>query len=62
MCAFLLQSETSAIYTATLCSYCEYIVYHSYEFDMDTEKQRQRRRDDTKLTESGDARSEQLLY
>jgi len=28
---------------------------------MDTEKQRQRRRDDAKLTESGNARSEQLL-
>ena len=28
---------------------------------MDTEKQRQRRRDDSRLTESGDARSEQLL-
>jgi len=28
---------------------------------MDTEKQRQRRRDDTRLTESRNARSEQLL-
>jgi len=28
---------------------------------MDTEKQRQHRRDDTRLTDSGDARSEQLL-
>jgi len=28
---------------------------------MDTEKQRQRRRDDARLTESGNARSEQLL-
>jgi len=28
---------------------------------METEKQRQRRRDDTRLTESRDARSEQLL-
>jgi len=28
---------------------------------METEKQRQRRRDDTRLTKSGDARSEQLL-
>ena len=28
---------------------------------MDTEKQRQRTRDDSRLTESGDARSEQLL-
>jgi len=28
---------------------------------MDTEEQRQRRRDDLRLTESGDARSEQLL-
>jgi len=27
---------------------------------MDTKKQRQRRRDDTRLTESGNARSEQL--
>ena len=27
---------------------------------MDTEKQRQRRRDDTRLTESGNARSEKL--
>ena len=27
---------------------------------MDTEKQRQRRRDDARLTESGNARSEQL--
>jgi len=28
---------------------------------MDTEKQRQHRRDDTKLTESGNATTEQLL-
>ena len=28
---------------------------------MDTEKQRQRRRDDARLTESGNTRSEQLL-
>ena len=28
---------------------------------MDTEKQRQRRRDDARLTESGNSRSEQLL-
>jgi len=28
---------------------------------MDTKKQRQRRRDDARLTESGNARSEQLL-
>ena len=28
---------------------------------MDTEKQRQRRRDDARLTESGNARTEQLL-
>jgi len=28
---------------------------------MDTEKQRQRRRDDVRLTKSGNARSEQLL-
>jgi len=28
---------------------------------MDTEKQRQRRRDDARLTESGNARSEQLF-
>ena len=28
---------------------------------MDTEKKRQRRRDDARLTESGNARSEQLL-
>ena len=28
---------------------------------MDTEKQRQRRRDDARLTESGNAKSEQLL-
>jgi len=34
---------------------------HSYEFEMDTEKQRQSRCDDTRLTESGNARSEQLL-
>ena len=32
----------------------------SYNFEMDTQKQRQRRRDDTRLTESGNARSEQL--
>jgi len=32
----------------------------SYDFEMDTEKQRQRRRDDARLTESGNARSEQL--
>jgi len=35
--------------------------YLSYEFEMDTEKQRQRRRDDVRLTKSGNARSEQLL-
>ena len=33
----------------------------SYDFEMDTEKQRQSRRDDARLTESGNARSEQLL-
>ena len=33
----------------------------SYEFEMDTEKQRQRRRNAARLTESGSARSEQLL-
>ena len=32
-----------------------------YEFEMDTEKQRQCTRDDTRLTKSGDARSEQQL-
>jgi len=31
-----------------------------YDFEMDTEKQRQRRHDDARLTESGNARSEQL--
>jgi len=36
------------------------VVYHSYDFEMDTEKQRQRRRDNARLTESGNARSEQL--
>jgi len=35
-------------------------VYHSYDFEMDTGKQRQCRRDDARLTESGNARSEQL--
>ena len=30
------------------------------QFEMDTEKQRQRRRDDVRLTEGGNARSEQL--
>ena len=34
---------------------------HSYEFEMDTKKQRQSRRDDVRLTKSGNARSEQLL-
>ena len=33
----------------------------SYEFEMDTEKQKQHRRDGARLTESGNARSEQLL-
>ena len=37
------------------------MVYHSFEIEMDTEKQRQRRRDDTRLTESRNARSKQLL-
>ena len=32
----------------------------SYDFELDTEKQRQSRRDDARLTESGNARSEQL--
>ena len=32
-----------------------------YEFEMGTEKQRQRTRDDTRLTESRDTRSEQQL-
>jgi len=35
--------------------------YHSYDFEMDTEKQRQHRRDDARLIESGNARSKQLL-
>jgi len=39
---------------------CVAAVYHSYDFEMDTEKQRQRRRDDVRLTKSGNARSEQL--
>jgi len=30
------------------------------DFEMDTEKQKQHRRDDARLTESGNARSEQL--
>jgi len=33
----------------------------SYEFEMDTEKKRQCRCNDMRLTESGNARSEQLL-
>ena len=37
------------------------VVYHTYDFEMDTEKQRQRRRDDARLAESGNARSEQLI-
>ena len=37
-----------------------WVAYHSYDFEMDTEKQRQRRHDDAWLTESGNARSEQL--
>jgi len=36
------------------------VVYHSYEIEMDTEKQRQHRRDDMRLTESGNTRSKQL--
>ena len=32
-----------------------------YQFEMDTEKQRQRRRDGARLTKSGNDRSEQLL-
>ena len=35
-------------------------VEHSYEFEVDTEKQRQRRDYDTRLTKSRNARSEQL--
>ena len=31
------------------------------EFEIDTEKQRQRRHDNARLTESGNARSQQLL-
>jgi len=34
---------------------------YSYEFEMDPEKQRQRRHDDVKLTQNENARSEQLL-
>ena len=33
----------------------------NYEFEIDTEKQRQCRCDNVKLTKSGNARSEQLL-
>ena len=36
------------------------VVYHSYDFEMGTEKQRQRTRDGARLTESGNTRSEQL--
>jgi len=36
------------------------VVYHSYDFEMDTEKQRQRRCDEAGLTESGNARTKQL--
>ena len=38
-----------------------WVVQHSYEYKVDTEKQRQHRHDDARLTESGNARSEQLL-
>ena len=38
-----------------------WVVQHSYEFEMDTEKQRQRRHDNARLTKSRNARSEQLL-
>jgi len=34
---------------------------HSYKFEIDTEKQRQHRRNNARPTESGNARSEQLL-
>ena len=34
---------------------------YSYEFEMDTEKQRQPRCDDVRLTKSGNARSKQVL-
>ena len=39
-----------------------WVVYHmhSYDFEMDTKKQRQHRCDDARLTKSGNARSEQL--
>ena len=37
-----------------------WVAYHSYDFEMDTEKQRQCRRDNVRLTESGNAWSEQL--
>jgi len=33
-----------------LCVAAMSTVYHSYDFEMDTEKQRQRRRDDARLT------------
>ena len=46
--------------TVTVQDVLPELVYHSYNFEMDTEKQRQRRRDDARLTESRNARSEQL--
>jgi len=45
---------------AALCSYYEYVVYHSNGFEVDTEKQRQPRHD-TRLTVSGNSRREQLV-
>ena len=46
---------TLEIQTAALCSTT------SYEFEIDTKKQRQHRHNNTRLTESGNARGEQLL-
>ena len=52
----LLSTSARLLCVATIL----WVVYHSYEIEMDTEKQRQCRRDDARLTESGNARSEQL--
>ena len=46
---------------ATMISLAQLRVQDSYEFEMDTEKQRQRRCKDARLTESRNARSKQLL-
>ena len=49
-------------FTVVNISSCLYsVVWHSYKFKIDTEKQRWHRHDNARLTKSRNARSEQLL-